>query len=236
MTLYRLYLESGPKRKKTMVHVLELLGCVVTGPTTGEALEKTSEAIRTYLRFLQRHGEQVGDIEDVQTEIAEHITEGSWLGNGDPSLLFQPDTQPLTPEDVEIYIRHLTWSRAEIVELVSGLSEKQWQEKPEGARSIRFILEHIFGAEYSYIRPFGKLEGVKGPGVVEKMSQDELLAWMAHVRASEIAKLRSLDEQQRSEPFKIVKITRTARRTVRRMLEHEWEHLVELRERLGVSG
>jgi hypothetical protein len=32
--LYDLYLESGPKRKKTMVHVLDLLGCIVHGPTT----------------------------------------------------------------------------------------------------------------------------------------------------------------------------------------------------------
>ena len=48
---YALYLESGPRRRKTMVHVLELLGCIAQGPTTEKALAATPEAIRAYLRF-----------------------------------------------------------------------------------------------------------------------------------------------------------------------------------------
>ena len=53
MQTYRLYLESGPKKKKTMVHVLELLGCIAKGPITDEALSSTPGAIRAYLRFLK---------------------------------------------------------------------------------------------------------------------------------------------------------------------------------------
>ena len=60
-TTYALYLESGPKRKKTMVHALDLLGCVAVGPTTEAALGATPEAIRLYKRFLRRHGEDAGD-------------------------------------------------------------------------------------------------------------------------------------------------------------------------------
>jgi len=86
MVLYNLYLESGPMRKKTMVHVLDLLGCISTGPTTEAALERTPHAIREYLRFLQRHGFPIDSEAQIQTRIAEHITEGTWLGNGDPSL------------------------------------------------------------------------------------------------------------------------------------------------------
>ncbi len=56
MTTYDLYRESGPLRRKTMVHVLDLPGCVAVGPTTEEAIAATSEAIRTYRRFLRRHG------------------------------------------------------------------------------------------------------------------------------------------------------------------------------------
>ncbi len=236
MTLYKLYLESGPKRKKTMVHVLDLLGCIVTGPTTEEALEKTPEAIRGYLRFLQRNGAAVDSVAKVQTQIAEHITEGAWLGNGSYSLMFQPDLEPLTTEALEEYIKHLQWSRSEMVALVAGLSEGQLEEKPQPTgRPIRAILEHVFGAEYAYVRTFGKLEGVKGPGSVERMQKDELLAWMEHVRSSEIERLRSLSWQERSEVFAQGQQPRTARRVMRRMLEHEWEHLVELKERLGVS-
>ncbi|MSQ11860.1 MAG: hypothetical protein EXR48_04115 [Dehalococcoidia bacterium] len=46
MTEYPLYVESGPRRRKTMVHVLDLLGCMVQEPTTEEALEAAPDAVR----------------------------------------------------------------------------------------------------------------------------------------------------------------------------------------------
>jgi predicted RNase H-like HicB family nuclease/uncharacterized damage-inducible protein DinB len=235
MTIYQLYLESGPMRKKTMVHVLDLLGCIANGPTTEEALARTPQAIRTYLRFLQRHGEAVDPEEEIETRVAEHITEGTWLGNGDPAILFAPDRELLTQEDLEKYLRRLAWSRAEIVDLVSGLSEEEMEEKPPRGRSIKAILEHIFGAEYSYVRHFGKLEGIQGPGSHIRRSKEELLAWMAVVRASEIKKLRTLLDQPLGDPDVRSKYAHNSRRAIRRLLEHEWEHLMELRERLQVE-
>lgn len=59
MATYRLFLESGPRRRKTMVHVPDLLSCVAVGPTTEEALTATPAAIRAFLHFLRRHGEPV---------------------------------------------------------------------------------------------------------------------------------------------------------------------------------
>ena len=233
MTLYQLYLESGPRRKKTMVHVLELLGCVATGPTTVEALDKTPQAIHAYLRFLGRHGAPVDVDAEVETEIAEHITEGIWLGNGDPSLVFGPDLLPLTPEDAEACIQRLEWMRSEMAALVGGLSQEQLEEKPRPkGRSIQAILEHIVESEYAYMSAFGKLEGLPGTGSIVKKRQGDLLEWMGYVRAREIERIRSLSWQERSEPFVHWKYTRTARKVMRRMLEHQWEHLAELKERL----
>jgi uncharacterized damage-inducible protein DinB/predicted RNase H-like HicB family nuclease len=234
MTLYQLYLESGPQRKKTMVHVVDLLGCIATGPTTEVALHRTPKAIRDYLHFLQRHGATVDSDAEIQTQIAEHITEGMWLGNGAPYLLFSTDLEPLTTENMEEYIKRLEWTRAEVLDVVSGLSEEEWVEKPQpGGRPIRAILEHIFGAEYAAVRSFGKLEGVAGPGSIERKQKDDLLQWMGYVRAREFEKIRSLSWQERSEQSIHGKQTKTARKLMRRMLEHEWEHLVELKERLG---
>lgn len=212
-----------------MVHVLELPGCIACGPTTGDALQRTPQAIRDYLHFLQRHGEEVSPEVEITTQVAEHITEGMWLGHGDPTILFAPDKEPLTQEELEVSLRRLTWSRAEIIALVSGLSEEQVEAKPPRGRSIKGILEHVFGAEYHYVRRFGKLAGVRGPGASVRRTKEELLAWMALVRASEITRLRTLDTQTlpADGPAAL-----NARRAVRRMLEHEWEHLVELSERL----
>ena len=74
MTTYDLYLESGPRRRKTMVHVLDLLGCVAVGPTTDDAIAATPEAIRAYRRFLCRHGEDIDPDAPFDTRVAEHIT------------------------------------------------------------------------------------------------------------------------------------------------------------------
>ena len=56
---YGLYLESGPRRQKTMVHVPDLLGCMAVGPTTEAALAVTPDAIRAYLESLRKDGEPI---------------------------------------------------------------------------------------------------------------------------------------------------------------------------------
>lgn len=234
MTLYQLYLESGPMHKKTMVHVLNLLGCIAKGPTTDEALSRTPAAIRAYLRFLQRHGAVVDPGAEVQTTVVEHVTQGQWLGNGDPALVFQPDLEPLTPADAEQYIQRLEWSRAELLALVGTLTSKQLEAEPgPKQRSIRAMLEHILESEHFYLSALGKIEGMPGSGMIIQQQEGALLEWMHHVRAREVARIRSLTLQERSQPIIRWKQTWTARKTLRRMLEHEWEHLVELHERLA---
>src|SRR5215216_1223865 len=230
MTLYDLYLESGPKRKKTMVHVPALLGCIANGPTTEEALERTPDAIRAFLRFLQCHGAAVDPEEEIETRVAEHVTEGDWLGNGSPYLIFPSDLEPLTPDDVETFVTRAAWMRADMLALVADLTDDEWTEKPATGRAVRRILEHVAGAEYSYVRYFGKIPGLAGPGAMEKMGHERFLAWIDHVQQCEFDRLRSLTDAERSEPFIRGQTTRTARKVMRRMLEHQWEHLAELRD------
>ena len=97
-------------------------------------------------------------------------------------------------------------------------------------------MEYILESEYAYTRAFGKLEGLPGLGSMVKKQQGDLLAWMGHVREREFEKIRSLSWEERSEPFVHWKYTRSARKVMRRMLEHQWQHLVEVRERLGELG
>lgn len=235
--IYPLYLESGPQKKKTMVHVLELPGCVVTGPTTADALQRTPAVIKGYLSLLQCYSVVAGSAEeDIQIEVAEHITEGSWLGNGDPDLIFPTDLEPLTAEKRETYIKCAECIRAELLNVVNGLSDEQWTEQPAKGRSIRAILQHIFGAEYAYIRGyFGKLDGVKGPGSVETMQRAELLAWMDYVRARELEKIRAWPAEEQARQSTHGRQIKTASKVMRRMLEHQWEHLLEIKERVGVA-
>jgi len=232
MTVYKLFLESGPRRKKTMVHVLELLGCISNGPTTEIALERTPAAIQRFLRFLDRHGDAVDLDSEIQTVIEVHVTEGVWLGNGDPSIVFELDLNQIDNEGIESLIDRLEWMRQDMFELVGVLSEDELAEKPEKGRSIRTILEHILESEYAYMYAFGRPEGLPGSGSIVTKREGTLLEWMAYVRSVEIERLRSLNREERSKPFVHWKYTRTARKVMRRMLEHQWEHLVEIEDRL----
>ncbi len=234
MKTYPLYLESGPKKKKTMVHVIDLLGGIAKGPTTEEALNATPDAIRAFLRFLKRHGETVDPEAPFRTTVAEHVTEGQWLGNGDPALVFQPDLAPLLPKDTHIYVRRLEWSRSEVVKLVSGLTHAQLEAEPASkGRSIRAILEHMLESEHFYLYALGKIEGLPAPGSIVQKREGDLLHWMSHVRKIEIDRIWSLTPAEQSQSVVRWKQTWTARKALRCMLEHEWEHLVELSERLG---
>jgi len=237
VTTYPLYLESGPKKRKTMVHVLDLLGCVAKGPTTEEALTAAPEAIRARLRFLKRHGEPVDPQAEFTTRIVEHVTEGQWLGNGDPALVFQPDLKPLTPKDAEKFLYWLEWSRTEVIELVGGLTPKQLEAEPRTTgRSIRAMLEHVLESEHFYLcSAFGRIEGLPAPGAIIQKREGDLLPWMGRVRKVEVERIWSLTPAERSQVVEHWKQTWTARKALRRMLEHEWEHLLELCERFGSS-
>lgn len=230
---YALYLESDPRRQKTMVHVLDLLGCVAKGPTTEVALGATPDAIRAYLRFLTRHGAPVDPSARFETRVEEHITDGQWLGNGDPVLVFGPDRAPLTVEEAETLIQRLTWTRAAMLTLVAGLSAEQLAAQPPRQRSIRAILEHVLESEHFFLSALGRIADLPAAGSVLQKRQGALFEWMAHVRAAEVARLRVLTSAERERPIVRWQQVWTARKALRRMLEHEWEHLVELAERVG---
>ena len=85
MSEYALYLESGPRRRKTMVHVLDLFSCIARGPTTDLTLAATPDTIRRYLGFLGRYGEAVHREDAFTTVVTEHVTGGPWLGDSNPA-------------------------------------------------------------------------------------------------------------------------------------------------------
>jgi hypothetical protein len=78
-----------------MVHVLDLLGCIANGRTTEEALSHCPRRSGPTCASCG-HGEAVDPEAAFETEVAEHITEGEWLGNGSPSVLFGPDLRPVS--------------------------------------------------------------------------------------------------------------------------------------------
>ncbi len=72
MKTYDLYLDSGPMKKKTYVHVPQLLGCIARGDTSDAAVEHSPDAIRAFLAFCARAGERVDPGAAFRARVAEH--------------------------------------------------------------------------------------------------------------------------------------------------------------------
>ncbi|HEX8982988.1 MAG TPA: DinB family protein [Ktedonobacterales bacterium] len=236
VTNYALYLESGPKQRKTMVHALDLLGCVAVGPTTQDALAATPDTIRAYLRFLRRHGEAVADpTESFETHVAQHIMEGDWLGNGSPYLLFDADLEPVTADELEIYIQRAQWMTTALADWAETRSPAELNETgANGGRTSLAILRHVLGAQGVYFA--AALGGAPGfsalASSVERGERDiaDALRQSAEMLA---ARARAVTPEQRAAVRFLPKNSRTFRKGLRRTLEHEWEHLAELSRREG---
>ena len=236
-TTFRLYLESGPKRRKTMVHVLDLLGCVYVGPTTEEAIEGTPDAIRAFLRLLSDHGETVPSPRDeLSKRTAEHVTEGQWLGNGDPTVTFGPDRKAVTPAECNRYAARFAAIRQETLVATATLTDRTLRTRPARGRSIAEILEHVLGAAPSYLQPIlgPQAEANAAARAAEKGEVDPREA-MARALGPISERIAGLTREER-----VAELKRgregwlwTSRKMFRRLLEHEWEHLAEIRVRLS---
>jgi predicted RNase H-like HicB family nuclease len=234
MKTYDLFLESGPKKKKTMVHVLELLGCVAVGPTTEEAIEATPDAIRAYRKFLDRHGEAVDQLEPFEVRVAEHITEGEWLGNGSPYLVFDADLEHLSGDDVERYVRRTAWLLEKLAAWAASQTEEQLDATPTGGRTARSILLHVIGPHGAYLSAaltgapgFGRVHGAAERG---ELPLPEALLQTAELVSERVA---ATTPEQRNAVRELSSRSYTLRKAFRRMLEHDWEHLAELSRRPG---
>jgi hypothetical protein len=233
--MYGLYLESGPKRMKTMVHVLDLLGCIATGPKTDEAVAATPEEIHAYLRFLRANGELVDPGAAFKTRIIEHITEGIWLGNGSPYVTYQPDLRPVSAREIETLLTRYHAMREALASWAESRTAAQLDAAPKGGgRTARAILLHVMPGAGGYLSPvIGGAKGFSAVQTAAERGEVPLAEGLRRVDAMAQELVRGTTAQQRMAVIRRPKELRTLRKALRRMLEHDWEHLAELSRRVG---
>ena len=232
MITYALYLESGPKQRKTMAHVLDLLGCIARGPTTEAALEAAPAAIQAYLAFLRGLGEPVDPQAPFATQVVEHVMEGYRLGEGNPASGFEPDFQPLEPAGQALYLRRLEGLKEELLSLTGSLSDEQLlADPPAGNRTLYDILVHVAEAQTGYMSyTVGKVEGLNQAlkPVYEGLAPATAWTALAEVWRISLSRLGALTANERVVHIQHGQETWSARRGFRRMLEHAWEHCQEI--------
>jgi predicted RNase H-like HicB family nuclease len=227
MKTYDLYLHSGPMLKKTYIHVPSLMGCIAQGDTTDLALAAAPEALHGYLRFLANYGERVSPTAAFRTNIAQHDRRGGFLGSG-----FLPtDSAPISKRESEAMMRRLAAIHEGLRNLTQGLTTKDLGRQPPRGRSIKRILAHIC-AEGGYLR------GVSGASRIQRDVEEGRLdphEALDQLLILEQERLDSMDDSERTAVIMRGQTPWSVRAAVRRMLEHAWEHHVEIAERLGRS-
>jgi predicted RNase H-like HicB family nuclease len=228
---FDVYIETGPKHRKTMSHVLTLAGTTASGETTDAALENTRTAILERIAFLRRHGEEHPDPAPIELTVAEEDTTTGFLGFA--AGTFAPDLEPITPRDLQRQVRWAEWSREELIDAARAQRGGLRSGPPGKGRTPAEILAHVAGAERAYLHSVvGPVEGLNDAIKRVENSPDDPWRALARARDMLVARIVAMTPEERRAVVQRGKERRTARRMLRRTLEHEWEHVVELQSRL----
>jgi predicted RNase H-like HicB family nuclease len=229
---FDIYLESGPQHRKTWVYVPGLAGCSTVASTSAEAIEAARVAILERLDFLRRHGEVMPAAEPLDLVVADHAIERKYVGFAQGT--YPTDREPLTRDEATRQMCWAEWSREELV-AVAQAQPRPLVAKPASGRSTAEILSHVAGSEWSYVSAtLGTLAGgsamiaaverdPEDPWAALAAEREQLMARLAAITDEELARITDRGED---------KPVRSAHRMMRRLLEHEWEHVLELRARL----
>lgn len=238
MTHYAVYLELGPAGD-CLAHVPSLPGCFVRAPTRDEALAALPDVIRAYHAWLRQHGEELSDPADPSTLDVAAISAGFGpFQHGDKAALFAPDRVPMHRAELEVYLRRAAYARADLLTLVRDLPGQvlDWQAGADST-SIRQILRHVGNVEQWYVSRL--VDPATLPPEWEHDEDMPIFAFLEMERRTALERLRRLTDQELTaicyptrwtghpdEPW-------TARKALRRMLEHEREHTDHIREVLA---
>ena len=210
MTKYLVYIETigDPiTLKGPVAHVPALPGAAARGATVEEAKEAIRAAVEEYLSLLRDVGEPVPKAsEDIHLEFEEAST-----------TTFLTDYDALRPNEMDTLFRWMAISRQELMDLIKKLPEDALKWKPEGETpSIGDIICHMAEADLWY---------------TERLKQwpEAPLFRLAATRGVALERLRALSEAERAKVTVYESQEWTPRKVMRRMLEHEREHIAQLR-------
>ncbi len=150
---YRLFVEDI-EPNHWVAWVLDLPGCFSAARTREEAVALAPMRISAYFTWLKTHGHKFQPPrEGIQTEVVE--TFRSFVSNGMyvVNAFFKEDQRPLSPEEIELGLTIMDYTRLDLLEAVQNLSsERLYQPIPgEVHGSIAGLLEHVAWAEWWYL-------------------------------------------------------------------------------------
>jgi hypothetical protein len=191
--------------------VEELPGCVASGVTRDDAVAKVRATFRDYQELLEKRG--------VSTEHWRDLDPATFVVNDVPTTpwVHPEDERPLQEHELRDFLHQVEASRSALLGLVRGFSPDELERKPSATTwSVREALEHIMTTEVALL---SRLE--RWPG--NEFATLQAVHRMMFQRFTVMEPEDFVDHTIQGRRW-------TTRRVMRRILEHEYEHLNHIKE------
>ena len=207
MQTYRVYVETSQEALDEggpLAHVPELPGCTARAKTLDKIQPAIRQAIYDYLAFLRANGESTLS-DEFELELEEVA-----------SYTLTPDYAPLTLQELARTHRWLAASRQAVLDELASLPPQAWDWKPgDNEWPLRALVSHLGNAELYLTDKL--MEPERAPLDRLEATRRVALERLAAV-STENLRVNTFDGEDW-----------TPKKVLRRMLEHEQEHLAQIR-------
>jgi predicted RNase H-like HicB family nuclease/uncharacterized damage-inducible protein DinB len=194
-----------------LAHVPVLRGCIGSGKTREEAIANGRRAFRAYLELLDARGVSIEHWKDLDAETFE-------VREFPPDRVVPEDVGPMEEHELRDFLHQFEASRSALLSLVRELSPEELERKPdETTWSIREALEHVMLTEASLLSR------------LEKWPADPFNTLQA-VHRMAFQRFTVMEPADTALDHVVMGRRWTTRKVMRRILEHEFEHLGHIKE------
>jgi predicted RNase H-like HicB family nuclease len=186
----------------------ELSGCFATGATREEAVAGVREAARDYVAFLEER-----DIAPDRPVDAATLA----VREPDEPFTFPEDLTPMEEHELKDFLHRFEAFHAELTDAVRGMTQAELEKAPaEGEWSLREVLQHVMTSELLFLSR------------LEPWPRGEF-ATVNAVRRLVAQRFSVMEATDTQGEHTILGRRWTAKKVTRRLLEHLFDHLRQVR-------
>jgi len=200
-----------------LAHVPVLRGCIASGTTRDDAIANARRAFRAYLELLDARGVSIEHWKDLDPNTFE-------VRDLAADRVVPEDVGRLEEHELRDFLHQFEASRAALLSLVRDIPADELERKPnETMWSVREALEHVMLTEASLLSR------------LEKWPADPYNTLQA-VHRMAFQRFTVMEPPDTDLDHVVLGRRWTTRKVMRRILEHEFEHLGHIKEIVAALG
>ena len=200
-----------------LARVPVLRGCIASGTTRDQAIANARRAFRAYLELLDTRGVSIEHWKDLNADTFE-------VRDMPPEHIVPEDVGPLQEHELRDFLHQFEASRSALLSLVRGMSPAELERQPtETTWSVRETLEHVMLTEAELLAR------------LETWPADPFNTLQAIHRVA-FQRFTVMEPPDTALDHTVMGRRWTTRKVMRRMLEHEFEHLGHIKEIVAALG